>query len=153
MTTLPAQIQMIHECIVSDDGGQARKGGGRRACEPLVKRPSTTRDREVPGCVIDGRDERKPGRQFVCVVSDEERAGLEVGYDAGSALRHGPGVLRQIERVHVQGGACAFGVVSPGGTCPEVDAVAVIALGYENVCEEAVSASVGPACVCDDRRC
>lgn len=150
MTTLPAQIQAVHESVVSDDRDQVRKGGGRRACEPLVKGPSTTRDREIPGCVLDGGDERKPGCQFVCVVSDEERASLEVGYDAVSALRHGPGVLRQIERVHVQGGACAFGVVVPRCTCPEVDAVAVVALGDENVCEEAISASVGPM-VCDDR--
>lgn len=36
-----------------------------------------------------------------------------------------------------------LGVVIPGGTCPEVDAVATVALGDENVCEEAVPASVG----------
>jgi hypothetical protein len=141
MTTLPAQIQTRHKHIVVVDGAQVRKGSsGRRACEPLVERPGTAGDREISRCVLEGRDEREPRCQFVCVVSDEERAGLEVGYDAGSVIRR---VLRRIERVDLQCGARVFGVVVPGSTCPEVDAVAMVALGDKNVREETVSASVG----------
>ena len=143
MTTLAAQIQAINERIVLNDGSQVRNGNGRRTREPLVKRPGTAGDREISGCVVNGRYEREPWRQFVCVVTDEERAGLEIGYGAGSVLRHGLDVLRRIDRVNVQGGARVFGIVTPGGTRPEVDAVAMVALGDENVCEEAVSASVG----------
>lgn len=143
MTTLPFQIQPIQKRTVIDERGRVDKGRRRRAREPLVKRPGTARDRKIPGCVLEGRHEREPRRQFVRVVADEERAGLEVGYGAGFVVRRGPDVLRWVERVHVQGGTRVFGVVIPGDACPEVDAVAVVALGNENVCEEAISTSVG----------
>ena len=97
MAAFPAQIQTINKRIVIGDGAQVPKGRGRRTCEPLVKRPSTTWDREIPGCMLHGRDEWEPRCQFVRVVADEERAGLEVG----SALRHDSDVLGRIKRVHV----------------------------------------------------
>ena len=70
------------------------------ARELLVKGPGTAWDGEIPRRTLEGCDEREPRRQFVC-VSNEERIGLEVGYHARPALRHGPDVLRRIERAHV----------------------------------------------------
>ena len=48
--------------------------------------------------MLEGRDEREPWCQFVCVVANEERARLEIGYDAGLVLC---GILRRIEGMHV----------------------------------------------------
>ena len=97
-TTFPAQIQAPHKRVVVIDGDQVCKSRSRRAYEPLVKRPGTTWDREIPGCVVESCDEREPWCQFVCVVANEERARLEIGYDAGLVLC---GILRRIEGMHV----------------------------------------------------
>ena len=100
ITSISSQIQTFDEMIVG-------YWVVRRA-RPLVlrvERPGAARNRQVSARRNEGRQNRRPRRQFVGMVCDDEHSRLEVGM-----IQKGFG---WVKRFHVQAALCCLRVVGP----------------------------------------
>lgn len=134
------EVQALHQRrqLVPADlrPAPAPYGGSLPALEPRVERPRAARDAEEAARTRARREERRPRRQLVRVVRDDELlwGGVQRGLRAGGERVRVEGVDAEV-RLRVRG------VRPPRGARAQVDADAGVPARKEDVREEAVAAS------------